>query len=158
MGVYNRKSWIHNGTKHWIHNGKHYRKRLGFFGTKRKFKRKYSEKKRRYSDEELRHILTVEKNALENGSLEWARNEVKNMDKKKLNRYLNSPVRTHDEMLEDDIIEAYSYERKNNLDKYTHTWEGKTDDEFLNEIYQANEDFEHDLDIDSKIAELDGYY
>lgn len=90
MSVYNRKSWIHNGTKHWIHNGKHYRKKLGFFGTKRKFKRKYIEKRR--------------------------------------------------------------------LDKYTHTWEGKTDDDFLNEIYQANEDFEHDLDIDSKIAELDGYY
>lgn len=45
MSVYNRKSWIHNGTKHWIHNGRHYHKRLGFFGTKKKFKRKYNEKK-----------------------------------------------------------------------------------------------------------------
>lgn len=39
MSVYNRKSWIHNGTKHWIHNGRHYRKRLGFFGTKKKYKK-----------------------------------------------------------------------------------------------------------------------
>lgn len=77
MSVYNRKSWIHNGTKHWIHNGRHYRKRLGFFGTKRKFRKKYTEKKHRFSDEELKHILTFEKDELEKSNLEWAKGELK---------------------------------------------------------------------------------
>ena len=54
MSIYNRKSWICGDTKHWIHNGKHYRKRLGFFGTKRKFSKKSIKRIKYYCDKFLK--------------------------------------------------------------------------------------------------------
>ncbi len=137
MSVYNRKSWVHNGTKHWIHNGRHYHKRLGFFGTKKKF-RKPSKNKFNYK----RYISKQgEKDEFKRFSEMVRKGEIDSFD------------------FNGENWNAYNlgYKKKDSLEKYTHTWNGKTDDDFLNEIYQANEDFENELFVDSKIADLDGY-
>ena len=132
MSVYNRKSWIHNGTKHWIHNGRHYRKRLGFFGTKKRFKKKKFNYKYYISDKGQRDEFMRFREMVRKGEID-----------------------SFDFMGSNWNADNLFYKKKDNLESNTHTYDNKTDDEFLNEIYESNQDFEHSLYVDSKIAELD---